>query len=74
MRNCGMRDSDLSIISSNIPSLLYLYIGPTFVTEAGAREALRQAMPCLVIKQAGTSFEATEYSRIKRNLFRKVPF
>jgi hypothetical protein len=74
MWECDMPDADLSLISSNIPSLLYLYIGSRFVMATAAREALKQAMPRLVIKQAGASCEGTEYFRIKRKLTRDGTF
>jgi hypothetical protein len=74
MRECDMPDADLSLISSNIPSLLYLYIGSRFVMETAAREALKQAMPRLVIKQTGASCVGTEYYRIKQELTGNVTF
>jgi Leucine-rich repeat (LRR) protein len=74
MRNCDLTDIHLNLISTNVTSLLYLYIGPKFQQEDEVRHEMKRAMPWLVIKQASGSCDASEYYRIKRDLTHNVPF
>jgi Leucine-rich repeat (LRR) protein len=68
MGDCDLSGIDLNLIATNISGLLYLYIGPYEQLRYDVITEMKRTMPQLVIKQALTFYDITEYLRIKTEL------
>jgi hypothetical protein len=65
MRDCDLASIDLKLISTRIPGLEHLYIGPDFHIQDEVMSEMQRRMPNLTVKRASAVNGTKEYTHLK---------